>query len=476
MLADRQTQLKGALTEPKDSGLKSMLTNRSRTPLVLRTLALNQTVTTIEIRSLSTPALFLISLILYLLCLSEVTALILGIFAAIHVLAYMWVLNSAHNIHARRDLLSAAAQVGDEIEERIELENYSLLPLLWAEFVDRSALPGYSMSVVAALDARSRRSWVNRTLCSLRGIYRMGPWELLTGDPFGIFLLRQSHQADRDLVVFPPLAEVPAYLLPQASAQGDAHFFRTNLRADSTKAFTTRPYHPGDPMRHIHWPTTARREGIFVKGFEPEARSIVWLLPDLEASVHRGHGADSTLEKEIILVASLAERLLRRHLSVGLFALDTLPVVVPPNSDMGHLWKLLKALSPLQANSEQGLAQALERVTQVVLSGHLLISITPSFDTGWIDTWKANPHASGIGLYALLLSDESVSQLESQMTITQLRRRDSHAQIVDSRQIRPIEASYGALQRWEFKTLPLGKTIVVKKPRPASADFKRGGL
>ncbi len=474
MLADRQTPLKDTFQASKASGLLRLLTLRHKAPFVLRTLALEQMASTIEIRSLSAPALLFISLILYLLSLSEVAALILGVFAAIHLLAYLWVVNAAHNTHTRRQLLSAAVQVGDEIEEQVELENRSLLPLLWAELVDRSSLPGYSMSVVAALGSHSRRSWVNRTRCSLRGIYHMGPWEMLTSDPFGIFLLRQSHQADRDLVVFPPLAEVPAHVLPQASAQGDAHLFRANMRADSTKAFTTRPYHPGDPMRHIHWPTTARREGIFVKGFEPEARSIVWLLPDLEASVHRGHGADSTLEKEIILVASLAERLLIQHLSVGLFAQDASPVVVQPTAGLAHLWKLLKALSPLQANPEQGLAQALENVTQVVMPGHLVISITPSFDTGWIDAWKANHYASRVGLYVLLLSDESIRPLENQETLTHLRRRDIHAQIVDSRQIRPIEASYGALQRWEFKTLPLGKTIVVNKPRPASAAFRRG--
>jgi uncharacterized protein (DUF58 family) len=476
MLVEHQTPLNNPFPGLKDSSFLRRQIIRLKTPLTIRTINLTRAVATIEIRCLRIPTLFLISLILYLLTLSEVAALILGVFAAIHLLAYLWVLNAAHNTYARRRLLSVAVQVGDEIEEQIELENRSPLPLIWAEFVDRSTLPGYSTSIVAALSAHSYRSWVNRTICTLRGVYRMGPWELLTSDPLGIFLVRQSHQADCDLIVYPPLAEVPAHLLPQASAQGDAHFLRTNLRADSTKAITTRPIHPGDPMRHIHWPTTARREGIFVKGFEPEARSIIWMLLDLEAGSQRGQGDDSTLEKSIILVASLAEWLLRQRLSVGLFAQSISPTVVQPNSGLPHLWKILKGLSPLQTNPEQGLAQAIERVVQVVKPGHLVICITPSFNTGWIDIWKSNHTAARVGLYVLLLSDGSIGPIESHETYKQIHRRDVHAQIVDSRQIHPFEASYGPLQRWEFKTLPMGKTVAVKKPRSASAAFGQGEL
>jgi uncharacterized protein (DUF58 family) len=432
--------------------------------------------TIVEIRNPTLPLLFLSCLIVYIVTLSEGPALILGIIGLFLFSAYVWSMSMAGGVHAQRELLSAAIQVGDELEERIELENTSSLPLIWAEFVDQSTLPGYSISVGAALNGYGRRRWSNRSTCQLRGIYRMGPWELHMGDPFGIFRVRQQYTDQREMVVYPPLAEIPADLFPQSSSFGDAYFYRAHQQADSTKAYTTRPYERGDPMRHIHWPTTARHEGIYVKGFEPESRSIVWLFPDLDARWHRGIGEESTLEKQIILVASLADKLLRRHLSVGLFACDDRPVVIEPGSGLPQLWKILKALSGLHEAPDLSLAETMELAAQVISPGHLLICITSSLETHWVETWKSTGRVGGRGLYTILLGDEDILSRDVDQALNQLKRSGIQARVIYTSQIRPIEASYGVLRRWEFKTLPTGKTIVLRRPRAASSAPLSGGL
>jgi uncharacterized protein (DUF58 family) len=219
-------------------GLRGFLSSRS--DLVLRTYLSPGKRTTIEIRNPTLPGLFLISVVVYIFTLGEVPVLILGIMGFILLSAYLWSISLAIGVQGRRELLSTAVQVGDEVEERIELENNVPFPLIWAEFVDQSTLPGYSISVGAALDALGRRRWVNRAACQLRGIYRVGPWELHMGDPFGIFRIRQRYTDQREMVVYLPLAEIPTDLLPQSSSFGDAHFYRAHLKADSTKAYTTR--------------------------------------------------------------------------------------------------------------------------------------------------------------------------------------------------------------------------------------------
>jgi uncharacterized protein (DUF58 family) len=454
-------------SESSDRGWRGFLSSKSN--LVLQTFLSPGTRTTIEVRNPTLPALLLISVVVYILTLGEVPVLILGIMGFILLSAYLWSMSMAIGVQGRRELLSAAVQVGDEVEERIELENNTPLPLIWAEFVDQSTLPGYSISVGAALDTLGRRRWVNRAACQLRGIYRMGPWELHMGDPFGVFRVRQRYTDQREMVVYPPLADIPADLLPQSSSFGDAHFYRAHLRADSTKAYTTRPYIRGDPMRHIHWPTTARHRDVYVKGFEPESRSIIWLFPDLDASVHHGEGVESTLEKGIILVASLADDLLRRHLSIGLFAYNDPPVVIEPRSGLAQLWNILKALSRIQAAPDLRLADSVEYAAQAISPGHLIICVTPSLDTAWVEVWKSSSLASGTGLYAILINDGRTPSKVLGQTIRQIRRSGLQARAIHTDQIRPIEASYGVLRRWEFKTLPMGKTIAVQKPRMASS-------
>jgi uncharacterized protein (DUF58 family) len=176
-------------------GLRGFLSSRSN--LVLRTFLISGKRTTIEIRNPMLPGLFLISVVVYIVTLGEVPVLILGIMGFILLSAYLWSISMAVGVHGRRESLSTAVQVGDEVEEQIELENNVPFPLIWAEFVDQSTLPGYSINVGAALDTLGRRRWVNRAACQLRGIYRVGPWELHMGDPFGIFRVRQRYTDQR---------------------------------------------------------------------------------------------------------------------------------------------------------------------------------------------------------------------------------------------------------------------------------------
>ncbi len=55
---------------------------------------------------------------------------------------------------AQRTLRYSAVQVGDELEELLTLDNRSRLPVIWAEFVDQSTAPGYSISGVRVSAAR----------------------------------------------------------------------------------------------------------------------------------------------------------------------------------------------------------------------------------------------------------------------------------------------------------------------------------
>ena len=465
---------KGGTGDSNTSGVKWLRFHDRRPIFLLRSYSTPDKHTTLELRNYTLPTILAACVVIYIWTLADVAALALTAFVLLVAISYAWSYSMAKGVYAQRNLLSAAVQVGDEIEEKLELINQSFLPLIWAEFVDRSTLPDLSASVVAALGAHSRREWTNRTICSLRGIYKMGPWELQMGDPFGVFLVRQTFQDHRELVVYPPLAEIPANLLPQSSSQGDAYYYRSPIRAESTKAFTARPYTIGDPMRHIHWPTTARRDGIYVKGFEPEARSVVWLLPDLDADSHFGTGIESTEEKLIILIASLAEILLRRHLSVGLFSYMDNPVVIEPAPGLAQLWRILRTLSSLYTTKAQKLPELMRKAAPLISPGQLLIPVTPSIDTDWVEAWKAAPDIGKAGLLVILLISESKSTADIDQAVGRLLRSGVQSRAIHVDQILPIEASYGTVRRWEFKTLPMGKTIVIQRPRAASSFFGEG--
>jgi len=87
---------------------------------------------------------------------SEQAAMLFAAWLAVVLLSYGWARQMATRVRAERKLLSSALQVGDELEERVALHNESGLPVLWAEFIDGSSLPGHTVAGVNAADGRGR--------------------------------------------------------------------------------------------------------------------------------------------------------------------------------------------------------------------------------------------------------------------------------------------------------------------------------
>ncbi len=427
------------------------------------------------------------ALVWYILAPIPEVAMGLGALGGLILIAYLWARTMAQYVTAGRKLRYSAFQVGDELEEAIYVRNRSALPVLWAEFTDRSNIPGYTISSVRAVDANGELHWRAHTICRQRGVYALGPWDLLVGEPFNIFQVRLCHFERKEIVVYPPLAPLPAFLLPHSSAVGSHRPLRQPLPAETINANTTRPFAPGDPLRRVHWPTTARKLEPYVKVFEPEASSRVWLVPDFDASVQAGAGPDSTVETMVILAASLASQLLRERLSVGLFALTDGPLAVLPQSDRAHLWALLRALAPLQAVANRPFTETISQARSLMTSQDLLIAITPSKDLEWARQLSLSfvRRASGAGsrrAQAILLDAASFLLPESEfiqpsLPATQTGALLAHlaslgvaASIVRRQDIRPVPGAHGALRRWEFKTLGTGRVVVRQAPRAAGQE------
>ena len=209
-----------------------------------------------------------------------------------------------------------------------------MMPALWIDIRDHSNLPGYSASRATGVGGRATTRWTTEGSCSQRGIYTLGPLELHTSDPFGLFDVTLEHRYSESFVVYPPLAAIPRLFEPRGNSRGSA---RTNIRTLdlTTNAGGVRQYVPGDALNRIHWRTTARRsmphhEELFVKEFDLEPSGDLWILVDMDTNAHAGQGLQSTEEYAVILAASLANEMLLANHAVGLFTHTDGPLIVPP--------------------------------------------------------------------------------------------------------------------------------------------------
>jgi len=151
-----------------------------------------------------------------------------------------------------------------------------------------------------------------------RGVYDVGPLVLTLLDPFQLAFSRRPSAAAHDLVVTPRVAWLPGTGLSVVGGDGAHHELQRhhNPHADELIA---REYRPGDPMRRVNWPATARRGEIMVRQEEQRSNPSVRLVLDTTeaspvGSTPRGfelmNPAEASFELSVELAASVGVHLL----------------------------------------------------------------------------------------------------------------------------------------------------------------------
>jgi uncharacterized protein (DUF58 family) len=312
------------------------------------------------------------------------------ILSGLYGFGYLWARGQAAAVTLNRHRLGTILVAGDLLEEEFELRNDSRLPVLWAEFVDSSTLPGYHPGRVVACGADSSYHWRVKVECSQRGVFRLGPHVLHLQDPLGLFGFTIDFPYSDMVLIYPRVVQLPRIALPKGNVHGADRRRRPLLGAQP--AATVSEYRPGDSLRHVHWGTTAHRGRLMVKDLEIEPSGDIWILLDLDRSRHSGSGPAGTLEFCVMVAASLAAELLAasERRAVGLLAvgttdadtdtdLETYTVLLAPQHGQSQLWQVLAALAPIQA-ADVPLADLLASSRSSLGRRGTLLVITPAVD------------------------------------------------------------------------------------------------
>lgn len=393
-------------------------------------------------------------------------ALLIG-FAALLLTCIGWAMSIAGGVRLERRLLHTWVQVGDRLEEVFTLVNDSAAPLLAAEIEDGSDIPGYEVSTVRAAPPHDRYSWRQHGRSTRRGVYHLGPTTLRSGDPLGLLSTSVEYPNVREVLVFPPVLPDLTLDAPVGGGQGAAASRQRSLE-ETAAIGGLRDYRPGDPIRRIHWPRSERHQRFLVKEFDREMGGDIWLALDLDAPVQAGAGDASTLEYGVIWAASLAWRLLRQGRAVGLFAYGPRRLLIPPAAGSGHLWNLLRALAPVEPQSEMPLETLLGEVQPYLGRGSSLILLTPSTRPGWLE--KLAQPALRSAVKRVLLFDAAtfdpragetgsaagVHALLSDLGIT--------SQVISYQPDLIAQPAAPGTGDWDFVTTPLGGVVVRSRP------------
>jgi len=212
-----------------------------------------------------------------------------------------------------------------------------------------------------------------------RGVYRVGPPRIKTGDFLGFFEKEKSAGDVTQLIVYPRL--VP--LKPVAIRRRDL-FGIPGARSpvkDPIYILGTRDYQPTSPSRHIHWKASARHLRLQEKIFEPSEQARILLTLDVASFEKSNH--PECFEHTLEVLASLAVRFDRMGYAVGFAANGILKggrsAVVPLIRGHRQIPAILETLARIQAKPDGSIAQV---ITQFPGSQRSISCIHCCYDNG----------------------------------------------------------------------------------------------
>jgi len=428
--------------------------------------------TKIRLHSRLWPALTILLLLLQLLWPSRAWMTLLIIVGGIWVLSFLWTLSLARHLFLERALRYGWAQVGDQLEERFTVINESFLPGLWLEVEDHSNLPDYIAGRVTSVGPNASLEWKTEGICTRRGLFTLGPTTLRSGDPLGLCSLEIQHPNSTILLVLPPVLPLPPIEIAAGGRAGEGRRPRRSALETTVSVETVREYLPGDPLKAIHWPTSAKRDALYVRQFEHTPSSDWWIFLDLEHEVQAGSGSASTTEHGIILAASLVDRGIRQGHSVGLVTCGKELTWMPPQRTSGHLMTILRTLALIQPG-EKPLAELLGSAQQSIRRGASLVIITPNIQADWAPSILQLVR-KGIAPTVLLLDPESFGKQESAAGILNflteygITHNIVHRELFDRPEARP-----GVQGKWEWRVVGRGKAVAIR--RPADTGWRQLG-
>jgi uncharacterized protein (DUF58 family) len=150
-----------------------------------------------------------------------------------------------------------------------------------------------------------------------RGIVGVGPVHFEATDPFGFAIRRFTAPNVGQLVVYPEVIPIPPAPPSPATERRSTSELPEFLGGRSDEFHALRPYVPGDDIRRISWPSSARHDDLIVREDEaPTQNHLTVLLDNVALS------DTEALDKGCTVAASLVNAVRSRNDPFRLLTLD----------------------------------------------------------------------------------------------------------------------------------------------------------
>jgi uncharacterized protein (DUF58 family) len=196
----------------------------------------------------------------------------------------------------------APVTAGDDLEITIEIHNPSPYPQTLFQVLDLSPFRASQppLTAVEAIAPHGKYTWVYYQPTQQRGIYSWEKLVLRSGAPIGLFWCRRERHNPITTYVYPQILSLSHCPLIDGIGNldrtPDRQFAHRDLAlANEGVTRSLRPYRYGDPLRSIHWRSSARYGEFQVREWEIERggqdlaicldNELSWTVEDFEQAV-----------------------------------------------------------------------------------------------------------------------------------------------------------------------------------------------
>ncbi|HEV2250085.1 MAG TPA: DUF58 domain-containing protein [Candidatus Limnocylindria bacterium] len=323
----------------------------------------------------------------------------------------MWITArlTLEGLSVKRTVGQAYAHLGDRIDLNYELRNDHRLGKLWVEVSETSNWPEPLTGRVLSIAGKGAvRRWRVSVPALRRGRFHLGPIVLRSGDPFGLFATVARIPLDALVLVYPKVLPLPFWQLPGSFLEGNVLTGQRSLQSTSM-VMGIRDYRPGDAVNRIHWPSSVRHRGLFVKEFELDKTADLWIYLDLERHWHRGEGEMSTEERAVTVAASVVAKALREHRNVGLVTTGVRAEILHPDRGTKQFGKLMQYLAEVSVGGSRTIAEVMVETLPRLRRGASVLLITPSLDRAWVRP-ASTFRESSISTQAVLVGSDDTDE------------------------------------------------------------------
>ena len=162
---------------------------------------------------------------------------------------------------------------GNDLTIELEISNPTSKPknLLQLEDILPYVLAEPKQKAIEVIPPKSSEHWSYYCHTKKRGVYQWHEIKLRSGNPLGLFWCRRSREIPGKAIVYPQIFPLTRCPLVDSIGQDDSIVLESERRYQTASQGLTRalrPYRTGDPMRLIHWRTSARLGEFKVRELE----------------------------------------------------------------------------------------------------------------------------------------------------------------------------------------------------------------